>query len=133
MVQNDLSDPMEIKNGVRQGDALACLLFNLALEKVVQGAWRPSNGFISSIPPLVICIMKVVTLRNRKKGLCTIVHEPHVLGPHYNCAIGGDCNTFKTLEVACTLKKSAHPCCRVTGSYINKEIKITEKDIENLH
>ncbi|GFX10826.1 eukaryotic translation initiation factor 2-alpha kinase 3 [Trichonephila clavipes] len=34
-VQNDLSDPLEIKNGVRQGDVLACLLFNLALEKVV--------------------------------------------------------------------------------------------------
>ncbi|GFV89223.1 hypothetical protein TNCV_285561 [Trichonephila clavipes] len=32
-VQNDLSDPLEVKIGVRQGDALAYLLFNLALEK----------------------------------------------------------------------------------------------------
>ncbi|GFS88866.1 putative endonuclease-reverse transcriptase [Trichonephila clavipes] len=33
-VQNDLSDQLEIKNGIRQGDVLACLLFNIALEKV---------------------------------------------------------------------------------------------------
>ncbi|GFY23699.1 craniofacial development protein 2 [Trichonephila clavipes] len=35
-VQNDLSDPLEIKNGIRQGGALVCLLFNIALEKVVR-------------------------------------------------------------------------------------------------
>ena len=32
-IQRSLSEPVEVKNGVRQGDALACLLFNLALEK----------------------------------------------------------------------------------------------------
>ncbi|GFW82682.1 putative endonuclease-reverse transcriptase [Trichonephila clavipes] len=34
-VQNDLSNPLEIKNGIQQGDSLVCLLLNLALEKVV--------------------------------------------------------------------------------------------------
>jgi sorting nexin-29 len=35
-IQNLLSDPIHTKNGVRQGDALACLLFNTALEKVIR-------------------------------------------------------------------------------------------------
>ena len=37
-IQNRLSEPITIKNGVRQGDALACLLFNTALEKVIRDA-----------------------------------------------------------------------------------------------
>ncbi|GFX43747.1 DUF4817 domain-containing protein [Trichonephila clavipes] len=41
-VQNDLSDPLQIKNGVRLGDALVCLLFNLALEKVE--LWFQQDG-----------------------------------------------------------------------------------------
>jgi hypothetical protein len=35
-IQNLLSDLIHIKNCVRQGDALAFLLFNIALEKVVR-------------------------------------------------------------------------------------------------
>jgi len=34
-IQNRLSELVNFKNGVRQGDALACLLFNTALEKVI--------------------------------------------------------------------------------------------------
>jgi sorting nexin-29 len=37
-IQNRLSEPITVKNGVRQGDALACLLFNIALEKVIRDA-----------------------------------------------------------------------------------------------
>ena len=33
-IQSDLSDPITTKKGLRQGDSLACLLFNLALETV---------------------------------------------------------------------------------------------------
>ena len=32
-IQSHLSDPISTKRGVRQGDALACLLFNIALER----------------------------------------------------------------------------------------------------
>jgi sorting nexin-29 len=35
-VQATLSEPLEIHNGLRQGDALACLLFNVALEKAIR-------------------------------------------------------------------------------------------------
>ena len=32
----DLSTSFEIYNAVKQGDALACLLFNIAIEKVIR-------------------------------------------------------------------------------------------------
>ena len=30
-IQNSFSEPINVKNGVREGDALACLLFNISL------------------------------------------------------------------------------------------------------
>jgi sorting nexin-29 len=35
-VQNELSESFHIWNGLRQRDALACILFNIALEKIVR-------------------------------------------------------------------------------------------------
>jgi sorting nexin-29 len=37
-IQNRFSEPLNVKNGVQQGDALTCLLFNIALEKVISDA-----------------------------------------------------------------------------------------------
>jgi len=37
-IQNRLSEPINFKNGVQKGGALACLLFNIALEKVIRDA-----------------------------------------------------------------------------------------------
>ncbi|GFT47042.1 cysteine-rich secretory protein 2 [Trichonephila clavipes] len=51
-MQNDLSDPLEIKNGVRQGDAPACLLFNLALEKVGSDLSGPRAPSVRGRPKL---------------------------------------------------------------------------------
>ena len=45
-MQNRLSEPINVKNGVRQGDALACLLFNIALEKVIRDAAVNIRGTI---------------------------------------------------------------------------------------
>jgi sorting nexin-29 len=45
-IQSDLSDPITTKKGLRQGDSLACLLFNLALEKVIRNAGIQTNGTI---------------------------------------------------------------------------------------
>ena len=45
-IQNRLSAPINIKNGIWQGDALACLLFNVALEKVVRDAALNIRGTI---------------------------------------------------------------------------------------
>src|SRR5215510_3158588 len=54
-IQSDLSDPITTKKGLRQGDSLACLLFNLALEKVVRDAGIQTNGtiFYKSVQILV--------------------------------------------------------------------------------
>jgi hypothetical protein len=41
-----LSDPVEIKNGLQQGDGLACLLFNIALEKIIRDANINTRGTI---------------------------------------------------------------------------------------
>jgi sorting nexin-29 len=38
IIQSTLSEPLPIRNGVHQGDALACLLFNIVLEKVIRDA-----------------------------------------------------------------------------------------------
>ena len=35
-IQSHLSEPISTIHGLRQGDALACLLFNIALEKVIR-------------------------------------------------------------------------------------------------
>jgi sorting nexin-29 len=34
-IQNELSESFHIRNGLRQGDTLACILFNIALEKII--------------------------------------------------------------------------------------------------
>jgi hypothetical protein len=41
-----LSNPIITRNGVRQGDSLACLLFNIALGKVVRDAGINTRGTI---------------------------------------------------------------------------------------
>ena len=45
-IYNDVSESFTTQRGVRQGDALACLLFNLALEKVIQNAGIEKRGTI---------------------------------------------------------------------------------------
>jgi hypothetical protein len=45
-IQNLLSDHIHIKNGIRQGDALACLLFIIALEKVIRDSGINIRGSI---------------------------------------------------------------------------------------
>ena len=45
-VQSHLSEPISTTCGVRQGDALACLLFNIALEKVIRDSGIQTRGTI---------------------------------------------------------------------------------------
>jgi sorting nexin-29 len=45
-IQNMLSSPIITRNGVRLGDSLACLLFNIALEKVERYAGINTRGTI---------------------------------------------------------------------------------------
>ena len=45
-VQNELSESFHIRIGLRQGDALACILFNIALEKIIRDANINQRGNI---------------------------------------------------------------------------------------
>lgn len=45
-IQQDLSDTLKTFNGLRQGDALACILFNLALEKAIRNTGIQTTGHI---------------------------------------------------------------------------------------
>jgi len=45
-IQSDLSDSIITKKGLRKGNSLTCLLFNLALEKVVRNAGVQTSGTI---------------------------------------------------------------------------------------
>ena len=45
-IHSDLSDSIITKKGLRQGNSLACLLFNLALEKVVRNEGIQMSGII---------------------------------------------------------------------------------------
>jgi sorting nexin-29 len=45
-IQNRFSEPINVKNSIRQEDALACLLFNIALEKVIRDTARIIRGTI---------------------------------------------------------------------------------------
>ena len=45
-VQNSISDPFNTRNGLKQGDALSCTLFNIALEKCVRMSGIESKGTI---------------------------------------------------------------------------------------
>ena len=45
-IQSDVSELLDIKNGLSQGDALSCLLFNVVLDKVISGANILTRGMI---------------------------------------------------------------------------------------
>jgi sorting nexin-29 len=45
-IQSHLSEPISTTRGVRQGDALACLLFNIALEKAIRDSGIQIRGTI---------------------------------------------------------------------------------------
>jgi sorting nexin-29 len=45
-IQNNQSTRFVIEKGLRQGDALACMLFNIALEKAVREAGIEKRGTI---------------------------------------------------------------------------------------
>ena len=53
-IQTNLSNEFECNTGLRQGDALSCLLFNIAMEKVVRdsGLQRERTIFTKSIQSL---------------------------------------------------------------------------------
>jgi hypothetical protein len=49
-IQNNFSEQFETAVGLRQGEALFCILFNLTLEEVVRDSKVVTKGIINKIP-----------------------------------------------------------------------------------
>jgi hypothetical protein len=68
-VQNNLSEPFGTSTGLRQGDALSCILFNTALEKVVRDSGVETKGSIHNITIQIFAYANVVVLVVRTIGV----------------------------------------------------------------
>jgi sorting nexin-29 len=70
-LQNSFSDPLEVTNGLRQGDVLACLLFNTALQKVIIDSCIQTNKhtFTKSVQIIAYADDVVLTARTCTRDL----------------------------------------------------------------
>jgi hypothetical protein len=88
-IYNDVSESFTTQRGVRQGDALACLLFNLALEKVIQNAGIEKRGTIYHKPIQILAYADDVnvigrTIRDLKEAFIKLEHEAQKMGLRIN-------------------------------------------------
>jgi sorting nexin-29 len=63
-----LSDPLLVTNGLRQGDALACLLFNIVLQKATKDTRIQTSGhiFVKSMQIMAYADDVVLIARTRR-------------------------------------------------------------------
>jgi sorting nexin-29 len=69
-VQTPLSDPSDVTNGLRQGDALACLLFNVVLQKATNDSRIQTSGhiFVKSLQ-IIAYVDDVVLIARTQRDL----------------------------------------------------------------
>jgi sorting nexin-29 len=67
-VQATLSEPLQIHNGLRQGDALAFLLFNVALEKAIRDKGIQTDWHIFKKSVKLLAYADDIVLLGRKRG-----------------------------------------------------------------
>jgi sorting nexin-29 len=65
--QTSLSDPLDVTNGLRQGDALACLHFNIVLQKATNDSRIQTSGHIFVKPMRIIAYVDDVVLIARTR------------------------------------------------------------------
>jgi sorting nexin-29 len=86
MMQNKLSELINVTNGGRQGDALACLLFNIALQKVIREAAVNTRDTIqiSAFTTLEKAAKGMNLFINQEKTKCMpVTKKSHANYPHY--------------------------------------------------
>jgi sorting nexin-29 len=66
-LQSSYFDPLDVTNGLRQGDALACLLFNIALQKAIIDSRIQTNGHIFAKSVQIIAYADDVVLIARTR------------------------------------------------------------------
>jgi len=64
-ISGALSDPFESRRGLRQGDGLSCLLFNIALEGVIRRAGLNTRGTIFSKSSQLVCFADDIDIVGR--------------------------------------------------------------------
>jgi sorting nexin-29 len=101
-VQNELSESSHIQNGLRQGDALACILFNIALEKIICDANinQPGNIFYKSVQILAYADDIDISSRSPKS-----LQEAAVALDRAARRMGLEINQAKTKYMICGTKK----------------------------
>jgi sorting nexin-29 len=68
-MQNNLSEPFGTLTGLRQGDALSCILFNLALEKVIRDSGIETRGTIYNKTVQILAYADDIVLVRRNIGV----------------------------------------------------------------
>jgi hypothetical protein len=58
-------ESLNVKNGLRQGDALACLLFNIVLEEVVHESNIQTRGTVFSNIPQILAYADDIDIMSR--------------------------------------------------------------------
>jgi hypothetical protein len=76
-VQTSVSDPLDVTNELRQRDAVACLLFNIVLQKTTKDSYIQTRGhiFVKSVQ-IITCADDVFliarTRRDLMEGFCSL-------------------------------------------------------------
>jgi len=101
-VQNELSERFHIRNGLRQGDALACILFNITLEKIKRDANinQCGNIFYKSVQILAYADDIDIISRSPKS-----LQEATIVLDRAARRMGMELNQAKTKYMICGTKK----------------------------
>jgi len=97
-----ISENVLIRNGLRQGDALACILFNIALEKIIRDANvnRRGNIFYKSVQILAYADDIDIISRSPKS-----LQEAAIALGRAAIRMGLEINQAKTKYMICGTKK----------------------------
>jgi sorting nexin-29 len=101
-VQNELSESFYIQSGLRQGDVLACILFNIALEKIIRDANinQCGNIFYKSVQILAYADDIDIISRSLKS-----LQEATIALDRATRRMGLEINQAKTKYMICGTKK----------------------------
>ena len=88
-----LSDPFECRKGLRQGDGLSCLLFNIALEGVIRRSGLNMRGTIFTKSGQLVCFADDIDVIGRS---LETVADQYTRLKHEAARIGLKVNVSKT-------------------------------------
>jgi hypothetical protein len=121
-IQGELSQQFDVKSGVRQGDPLSTVLFNLVLEYAVRSITYNPGGTIFSRQHQLLAFAD---------DICIVARNPRALTDAFNelevasTTIGVQLNTSKTKYLICTPRKATFPEALAVKPHILEELKFS--------